>query len=77
MATQIRHILVAIGDLQRSPRGELRKAGILARAAHGKAVAQKQERGGGDSGGATAIPVNGGLHSYCLPAELPESGEER
>jgi len=36
MATQIRHILVAIGDLRRSPRGELRKAGILALAAHAK-----------------------------------------
>ena len=34
MATQIRHILVAIGDVQGAPRGELRKAGIIARAAH-------------------------------------------
>jgi universal stress protein E len=36
MATTIRNILVAIGDLQRSPRSELRKAGILARAARAK-----------------------------------------
>jgi len=33
MATQIRHILVAIGDLRRTPRNELRKAARLARAA--------------------------------------------
>ena len=33
MATQIRHILVAIGDIERAPRGELRKAAMLARAA--------------------------------------------
>jgi len=33
MATQIRHILVAIGDVRRAPRSELRKAGALARAA--------------------------------------------
>jgi universal stress protein E len=33
MATQIRHILVAIGDIQRTPRSELRKAATLARAA--------------------------------------------
>ena len=33
MATQIRHILVAIGDVPRAPRSELRKAGVLARAA--------------------------------------------
>ena len=33
MATQIRHILVAIGDIERTPRSELRKAGALARAA--------------------------------------------
>ena len=36
MTTQIRHILVAIGDLRRTPRGELRKAGTLARAARAK-----------------------------------------
>jgi universal stress protein E len=36
MATQIRQVLVAIGDLRRTPRGELRKAGILARAARAK-----------------------------------------
>jgi universal stress protein E len=36
MATQIRHILVAIGDLRRTPRSELRKAGALARAARAK-----------------------------------------
>jgi universal stress protein E len=36
MATQIRQILVALGDLRRIPRGELRKAGILARAARAK-----------------------------------------
>jgi universal stress protein E len=36
MATQFRQILVAIGDLRRTPRGELRKAGILARAARAK-----------------------------------------
>ena len=36
MATTIRNILVAIGDLRRSPRSELRKAGILARAARAK-----------------------------------------
>ena len=121
MATQIRHILVAIGDLRRSPRGELRKAGILARAAHAKVelfhaidepdpersfpetgtfqevealrgrraeiraaarpprplAAQKPRRGGGDRDRATAIPVGDGLHSYCLTAELPQSGEER
>src|ERR1700751_2593251 len=34
MATQIRHILVAIGDLGHAPRKELRKAATLARAAH-------------------------------------------
>jgi len=33
MATQIRHILVAIGDVRRAPQRELRKAGTLARAA--------------------------------------------
>jgi universal stress protein E len=33
MATQIRHILVAIGDVRRNPRSELRKAATLARAA--------------------------------------------
>ena len=33
MATQIRHILVAIADVERAPRIELRKAGVLARAA--------------------------------------------
>ena len=33
MATQIRHILVAIGDVQSAPRSEVRKAGVLARAA--------------------------------------------
>ena len=33
MATHIRHILVGIGDVQRKPHGELRKAGALARAA--------------------------------------------
>jgi universal stress protein E len=33
---RIRHILVAIGDLRRSPRSELRKAGALARAARAK-----------------------------------------
>jgi universal stress protein E len=33
MATQIRHILVAIANVERAPRGELRKAGALARAA--------------------------------------------
>ena len=33
MATRIRHILVAIGDILRAPRSELRKAGALARAA--------------------------------------------
>jgi universal stress protein E len=36
MTTQIRHILVAIGDLRHAPRAELRKAGTLARAAHAK-----------------------------------------
>ena len=36
MATQIRHILVAIGDLGHAPRKELRKAATLARAAHAK-----------------------------------------
>ena len=36
MAKQIRQILVAIGDLKASPRGELRKAGMLARAAGAK-----------------------------------------
>jgi universal stress protein E len=36
MATRIRHILVAIGDLRRTPRSELRKAGALARAARAK-----------------------------------------
>jgi universal stress protein E len=36
MATQIRRILVAIGDVKRSARSELRKAGILARAARAK-----------------------------------------
>jgi universal stress protein E len=36
MATQIRQILVALGDLRRIPRGELRKAGIVARAARAK-----------------------------------------
>jgi universal stress protein E len=36
MAMRIRHILVAIGDLRRSPRSELRKAGALARAARAK-----------------------------------------
>jgi len=36
MATQIRHILVAIGDTTRVPSSELRKAGALARAAHAK-----------------------------------------
>ena len=34
MGTQIRHILVAIGDLRHAPRKELRKAATLARAAH-------------------------------------------
>jgi universal stress protein E len=33
MATHIRHILVAIGDVRRAPRSELRKAAALARAA--------------------------------------------
>jgi universal stress protein E len=33
MTTNIRHILVAIGDVRRTPRGELRKAGAIARAA--------------------------------------------
>jgi universal stress protein E len=33
MAMRIRHILVAIGDIQRAPRSELRKAGAVARAA--------------------------------------------
>jgi len=33
MATHIRHILVGIGDVRRTPHGELRKAGALARAA--------------------------------------------
>ncbi len=33
MANRIRHVLVAIRDLRRTPRGELRKAGALARAA--------------------------------------------
>ena len=33
MTTQIQRILVAIGDLRRAPRSELRKAGMLARAA--------------------------------------------
>src|SRR5215469_15798877 len=33
MATHIRHILLGIGDVQRTPHGELRKAGALARAA--------------------------------------------
>ena len=33
MATHIRHILVGIGDMKRTPRGELRKAGAVARAA--------------------------------------------
>jgi universal stress protein E len=36
MATQVRQILVAIGDFGRTPRGELRKAGMLARAAGAK-----------------------------------------
>jgi universal stress protein E len=36
MANPIRQILVAIGDVRRIPRGELRKAGILARAARAK-----------------------------------------
>ena len=36
MATHIRHILVAIGELQHAPRKELRKAATLARAAHAK-----------------------------------------
>ena len=36
MATQIRNILVAIGDLRLTPRGELRKAALVARAAHAK-----------------------------------------
>jgi len=36
MATRIRHVLVAIGDLRRSPRSELRKAGALARAARAR-----------------------------------------
>ncbi len=36
MATPIRQILVAIGDLRRVPRNELRKAGVLARAAHAR-----------------------------------------
>src|SRR6516165_3090208 len=36
MTTQIRHILVAIGDLRRTPRSELRKAGSLARAARAR-----------------------------------------
>jgi universal stress protein E len=36
MATQIRHILVAIGDRRLSPRAELRKAAALARAAHAR-----------------------------------------
>ena len=34
MTIQIRHILVAIGDLRQVPRNELRKAATLARAAH-------------------------------------------
>ncbi|HVN46858.1 MAG TPA: universal stress protein [Steroidobacteraceae bacterium] len=34
MATRTRQILVAIGDLRRTPRSELRKAGALARAVH-------------------------------------------
>jgi universal stress protein E len=33
MATQIRHILVGIRDVRRAPGGEVRKAGVLARAA--------------------------------------------
>jgi hypothetical protein len=33
MATHIRRILVGIGDVRRTPHGELRKAGALARAA--------------------------------------------
>lgn len=33
MATQIRHILAAIGDVQQPPRSVVRKAGVLARAA--------------------------------------------
>src|SRR5215472_11122028 len=33
MAKHIRHILLAIGDVRRTPHGELRKAGTLARAA--------------------------------------------
>jgi universal stress protein E len=33
MAMRIRHILVAIGDIERAPRSELRKAGAVARAA--------------------------------------------
>ncbi len=36
MATRIRQILVAIGDLRRVPRSELRKAAMLARAARAK-----------------------------------------
>src|ERR1700758_2110964 len=36
MRTQIKRILVAIGDLRRAPRSELRKAGLLARAARAK-----------------------------------------
>ncbi len=36
MAKQFRNILVAIGDARRAPRSELRKAGILARAARAK-----------------------------------------
>ena len=36
MARQIRHILVAIGDLRRTSRSELRKAGTVARAARAK-----------------------------------------
>ena len=36
MATRIGHILVAIGDLRRTPRSELSKAGVLARAARAK-----------------------------------------
>jgi universal stress protein E len=34
MSKQIRHILVAIGDLHRAPRSELRKVAAVARAAH-------------------------------------------
>jgi len=36
MGNQIRQILVALGDVRHTPRGELRKAGILARAARAK-----------------------------------------